>query len=181
MSILKSTISGRRKIISDYLEKKYSGIRFWDGSPKVEYEIIEDKNDYIVRLKTKIGGTLILVDGKEFPCKMVFDNKPYVIFSNFICSDKFELIDKHFYTNCSNYKFRFCSIYPEQQKFLVRNYKHFHRSMIYVDEGFFTEILPKHNITYLDFVNNLKEQNNLLFVRKYDETHSNYTYEKIDI
>ena len=187
MSILKSTRSGRLRIISDYLENKYSKMRLWDGSPKVEYDIIECKNDYIIRLKPQIKTTIIYVNGKEFPCKMVFDNKPYVLFSYFTTPDKFELIDKHFYINCFNYEFRCCSIYPEQQKFLVHNYKHFHQSDIYVDEKFFTEILPKHNIEYSDFINSLKEQNNTLFVRKYheiyrfDETHSSYTYEKIDV
>ena len=80
MSILKSTKSGRLRIISDYLENKYSKMLFWDGSPKVEYEIIEGKNDYVVRLKPQIQATIIYVNGKEFPCKMVFDNKPYVVF-----------------------------------------------------------------------------------------------------
>ena len=181
MSILKSTTSGRYKVISDYLEKKYSEIDLWDGRPKVEYDIIEGRDDYIIRLKPKVQGTIIGVNGKEFPCKMLFDNKPYVLFSNFNHPHNFELIDKHFYLNCSNYEFRFCSIYPEQEKFLIYNYKHFHWSNICVDEEFFTEILPKHNITYLNFTNSLKENDNKLFVKKYDEDHLTYTYKNVDL
>jgi len=190
MSILKSTTSGRYKVISDYLKKKYSEIDLWDGRPKVEYDIIEGRDNYTVLLKPKVQGTIVNVNGNEFPCKMIFDNKPYVVFEWFNNPKQFDLIDRHFYINCSHYIFRMCTIKESQEKFLSHNYKHITWSDIFVDENFFTEILPKYNIILSDFIDHMIENNNTLWIKEYVESKEynfaspvfprTFTYTKID-
>ena len=167
MSILKSTAAGRYKIISDYFEKNYSEIDKYDGQRKLAYEIIEGKDDYTVIIKPKVHGTIVNILGYSFPCKMIFENHPYVVFEWFTAKDKFDLIDKHFYINCSNYIFRNCTIKEEQEKFLAHNYKHIHLSCIYVEENFFTEILPKYNVISSDFISRMIDNDNTLFIKEY--------------
>lgn len=183
MSILKSTTAGKYKVISDYLEKNYSEIDKYDGRRKVEYKIFEGKDDYTILLKPRMQGTVINIFGYTFPCKMVFDNKPYVVFEWFTTTEKFDLIDKLFYIHCSRFTFRNCTIHEEQEKFLAHNYKYITWSYIYVDENFFTEIIPKYNIILPNFINHMIDNENTLYIKEYNKDGSlprTYQYRKID-
>lgn len=156
MSILKSANSGRYKVIKEffdnYCQKKY----------KESYEIIETNNDYKVKLKSEYLGQILNVDLSKFPCKVLFDNSPYIIFKGFNVKEQLNKITKDFHLFCYNYKFSCCVFDEDMFKFVLKNYTHIVRCIIKIPDGF-VEFLESKKVSLSNFLNTLKDNNNILY------------------
>lgn len=163
MSILKSANSGRDKVVKEFFDdycQKRGGL---------SYEIIRTDNDYKVKLTSAYLGQILEVNLSKFPCKVIFNNSPYIIFKSFNVKDQLNKITKDFHLFCYNYKFSGCVFDEDMFKFVLKKYTHIERCLIKIPDNF-VEFIESKKLSLSHFLKTLKDNNNVLY---YNEKNSN--------
>ena len=163
MSILKSANSGRDKVVKEFFDdycQKRGGL---------SYEIIRTYNDYKVKLTSAYLGQILEVNLSKFPCKVIFNNSPYIIFKSFNVKDQLNKITKDFHLFCYNYKFSGCVFDEDMFKFVLKKYTHIERCLIKIPDNF-VEFIESKKVSLSHFLKTLKDNNNILY---YNEKNSN--------
>ena len=163
MSILKSANSGRDKVVKEFFDdycQKRGGL---------SYEIIRTDNDYKVKLTSAYLGQILEVNLSKFPCKVIFNNSPYIIFKSFYVKEQLNKITKDFHLFCYNYKFSGCVFDEDMFKFVLKKYTHIERCLIKIPDNF-VEFIESKKLSLSHFLKTLKDNNNVLY---YNEKNSN--------
>ena len=163
MSILKSANSGRDKVVKEFFDdycQKRGGL---------SYEIIRTDYDYKVNLTSAYLGQILEVNLSKFPCKVIFNNSPYIIFKSFNVKDQLNKITKDFHLFCYNYKFSGCVFDEDMFKFVLKKYTHIERCLIKIPDNF-VEFIESKKLSLSHFLKTLKDNNNVLY---YNEKNSN--------
>lgn len=163
MSILKSVNSGRDKVVKEFFDN------YCQKRGGVSYEIIRTDNDYKVKLTSAYLGQILEVNLSKFPCKVLFNNSPYIIFKSFNVKEQLNKITKDFHLFCYNYKFSSCIFDEDMFKFVLKKYTHIERCLIKIPDNF-VEIIESKKVSLSHFLKTLKDNNNVLY---YNEKNSN--------
>ena len=163
MSILKSANSGRDKVVKEFFDN------YCQKRGGVSYEIISTDNDYKVKLTSAYLGQILEVNLSKFPCKVIFNNSPYIIFKSFNVKDQLNKITKDFHLFCYNYKFSGCVFDEDMFKFILKKYTHIERCLIKIPDNF-VEFIESKKLSLSHFLKTLKDNNNVLY---YNEKNSN--------
>lgn len=163
MSILKSSNSGRDKVVKEFFDN------YCQKRGGMTYDIINTDNDYKVKLTSAYFGQILNVDLSKFPCKVLFNNSPYPVFKSFNVKEQLNKITKDFHLFCYDYKFSGCVFDEEMFKFVLKKYTHLERCLIKIPDNF-VEIIESKKISLSHFLKTLKDNNNVLL---YNEKNSN--------
>lgn len=163
MSILKSVNSGRDKVVKEFFDN------YCQKRGGVSYEIIKIDNDYKVKLTSAYLGQILEVNLSKFPCKVLFNNSPYIIFKSFNVKEQLNKITKDFHLFCYKYKFSGCIFDEDMFKFVLKKYTHIERCLIKIPDNFVENIESK-KVSLSHFLKTLKDNNNVLY---YNEKNSN--------
>lgn len=156
MSILKSANSGRDKVVKEFFDN------YCQKRGGLSYEIIRTDNDYKVKLTSAYLGQILEVNLSKFPCKVLFNNSPYIIFKSFNVKEQLNKITKDFHLFCYNYKFSGCVFDEDMFKFVLKKYTHIERCLIKIPDNF-VEFIESKKLSLSHFLKTLKDNNNVLY------------------
>jgi hypothetical protein len=159
MSILKSTNTGRKKIIREYFDN-------FEKRNNVVCDIKTGKNkkgkEYLyAEVLNYITGKLIVVDGKTLPCPILFSNEPYINFVGFIKKEHYDNININNFKELYKFVFNYCVFSEDMWEFYFRFRSNIRNSKIFLPNNFF-EYLEKRDISICEFlVDNINYGNDL--------------------